>query len=82
MLALLSCIFSGLRWALTQLLVHTTPDASSASRALSRRRSPISSIYYVTPACAACSAIGALLLERQVHCTVGHVLHVNSTCLM
>ena len=66
-LALLSCVFSGLRWAMTQVLVKARPiEAPSLQNALGRRqRSPVASIYYVTPACAICSASAAWLLESH-----------------
>ena len=84
-LALASCAFSGLRWALTQLLVHRgakprgastvrVGDGSparraahggdaSAQEALDKSASPLSSMYFVTPACAVASGVAALLLE-------------------
>ena len=110
-MAILSCVFSGLRWALTQVLVQSGGDGGSsmgtqlatcskaggstgmgggegsscdrgdggsevgadggggsdaATRAFGgHHRSPLASIYYTAPACAACSAAGALLLERR-----------------
>ncbi len=65
LLVLLSCAFSGLRWALTQILV-SDPAGKDATAVLDRRSSPLLSIYYVSPACAAASLLGTLLLERRV----------------
>jgi drug/metabolite transporter (DMT)-like permease len=66
-LALLSCVFSGLRWAMTQVLVKARPiDAPNLPDALGwRQRSPVASIYHVTPACAICSASAAWVLESH-----------------
>ena len=65
-MALLSCFFSGLRWAMTQLLVQEEdPGGGAPGVLLNRRRSPLASIYYITPACAISSASAALLLERH-----------------
>ena len=82
-LALLSCVFSGLRWALTQLLVHMGKhtitrgggDGSAggsnrhtrdeARRALDRSASPLSAMFYVTPACAIASGAAAFIMERH-----------------
>eukprot|EP00900_Chrysochromulina_parva_P008722 jgi/Chrpa1/17851/Chrysochromulina_OHIO_Genome00025690-RA len=66
-LALLSCVFSGLRWAMTQVLVKARPiDAPNLPDALGwRQRSPVASIYHVTPACAICSATAAWVLESH-----------------
>ena len=100
-LALLSCVFSGLRWALTQMLVHRNPNAPNhkaaasstlqqpsrrgsdrtkgayatplgasrrdggASEALDKSSSPLSSMYYVTPACAVASGVAAVVMEAS-----------------
>ena len=67
-LALLSCVFSGLRWAMTQVLVKASAEGDQhalAGALANRHRSPVASIYYVTPACALCSAAAAWLLERR-----------------
>ena len=67
-LALCSCVFSGLRWAMTQILVKAPPDSEPQGLAddlTDRQRPPIASIYHVTPACALISAAAAWLLERR-----------------
>ena len=114
-LALLSCVFSGLRWALTQVLVHAaferdqrpaggsergggsrggasalgadgrtlraggvrSPRMSSheeaTARALDRNASPLSSMYYVTPACAVTSGVAAFFVERTAVAAAPHL---------
>lgn len=63
-LALLSCVFSGLRWAMTQVLVQLSPEAHATSLT-SKQRSPVTAIYYVTPACTLTSASAAWLFEHR-----------------
>ena len=63
-LALLSCVFSGLRWAMTQILVQLSPE-THASSLTSKQRSPVTPIYYVTPACTLTSASAAWLFEHR-----------------
>ena len=107
-LALLSCVFSGLRWALTQLLVHlptsgaacgggssssssvssggTVPGGSGAGSpgkrsrraeaakgALDRGASPLSSMFYVTPACSFSSGVAAFIMERDAIYASNHL---------
>ena len=55
----LSCIFSGLRWVLTQMLLsHTIAGTALHS-------GPLSSVYYISPSCAFGSLVGALVSERE-----------------
>ncbi|KAL1512107.1 hypothetical protein AB1Y20_005377 [Prymnesium parvum] len=61
-LALLSCTFSGSRWALTQVLVQQPAKAEG----MERHRNPLDSILYVSPACAFFSLLGALICEPGV----------------
>ena len=60
-LALLSSAFSGLRWALTQLLM-----TGEIAGALSRHANPLSTMRHTLPTIAAGAWVCVLLFERQV----------------